>query len=60
MAGTSECPKCGKTGLVKRNDQLYQCLICDFKRDFSQAESNSGGGVLGAIAVLLLLLIVLA
>jgi len=36
MADIIECPKCSKKGLVHRQNDLYQCLICDFKRDLSE------------------------
>lgn len=45
-ATSIECPRCGKNSLVQRNDDLYQCLSCDFKRDLSSAkaakEENNG------------------
>jgi hypothetical protein len=30
-----ECPKCGKHTIIQRNHDLFQCLNCDFVRDFS-------------------------
>lgn len=54
---TLECPKCGKKSLVKRQDDLYQCLSCDFKKDFNQPEANSVGSIIAAIVVLILLLV---
>ncbi len=30
-----ECPKCGKHTIIQRNNDLFQCLNCDFVRDFS-------------------------
>lgn len=48
-----ECPKCSKHTLVQRTSDLYQCLSCDFERDFSQfrdeeerEEENSENGIL--------------
>lgn len=47
-----ECPKCSKQTLIQRNSDLYQCLSCDFERDFSQSqeedcsEENAGNGIL--------------
>jgi hypothetical protein len=35
MAEHLECPECSKKTVVKRSEELYQCLSCDFKRDFS-------------------------
>jgi uncharacterized protein (DUF983 family) len=55
MNDSSECPKCGKKTLVKRHEDLYQCLSCDFKKDFSTPEPDDGG-LLGAIALIALLL----
>lgn len=31
-----ECPKCGKKTLIQRKNDLYQCLDCDFRKDFSE------------------------
>lgn len=59
MNNSSECPKCAKETLVKRHDDLYQCLSCDFRKDFSKPESDSGG-LLGAIVLITLLLFALA
>lgn len=45
MATSIECPKCGKQSVVQRKEDLYQCLSCDFKRDFSKPpkpKSNNG------------------
>ncbi len=30
-----ECPKCGKHTIIQRSNDLFQCLNCDFVRDFS-------------------------
>jgi len=35
MKDFTDCPKCGKKTLVMRNADVYQCLSCDFKRDFA-------------------------
>lgn len=35
----TECPNCGKKGLIQRHDELYQCLVCDFKRDLAEKSS---------------------
>ncbi|WP_413165781.1 hypothetical protein ACL6C3_04710 [Capilliphycus salinus ALCB114379] len=47
-----ECPKCSKHTLIQRHSDLYQCVSCDFERDFSetvvedyQPEDNDGGGI---------------
>jgi hypothetical protein len=43
MAEHIECPECGKKAVVRCKDNLYQCLSCNFKRDFSeppQAQSD--------------------
>lgn len=61
MATSIECPKCGKQSVVQRKEELYQCLSCDFKRDFSKppkAKSNNGivwATIVAAIATLLVL-----
>ncbi len=62
-----ECPKCGKHTVVRRNGDMFQCLNCDFRRDFSKFDSsfrkhskdqqseqeNSGGGIFAiALAIL--------
>ncbi|HEY9652798.1 MAG TPA: hypothetical protein V6C95_19230, partial [Coleofasciculaceae cyanobacterium] len=47
--------------VVQRKEELYQCLSCDFKRDFSKppkAKSNNGivwATIVAAIATLLVL-----
>lgn len=35
-----ECPKCGKKSVVQRSPDIYQCLACDFRRDFSKPEKS--------------------
>ncbi len=36
-----ECPKCGKRTIIQRGPDLYQCLSCDFTRDFSEAVATT-------------------
>lgn len=36
MSEHVECPACGKRTVVQREDNIYQCLNCDFKKDFSE------------------------
>ncbi|HEY9762956.1 MAG TPA: hypothetical protein V6D07_10545 [Trichocoleus sp.] len=58
-----ECPKCGKHSIV-HEDSVYQCLNCDFKREFIEkpAEEESSGilpmlsGILTFVFVLMLFL----
>lgn len=62
MTEVTECPQCGKKGLVKRNADLFQCLCCEFKRDFNEhkVSSTSNDGlilIMLAIAGLLVLLL---
>lgn len=57
----SECPKCGKRTLVKRQDSLYQCIACDFKKDLEHPESGSSGfALVFAIALLIILIVTVA
>lgn len=45
MADKTDCPKCGKKAVVQRKEDLYECLKCDLKQDFSeppQPKSNNG------------------
>ncbi|HBE20119.1 MAG TPA: hypothetical protein DEG17_17290 [Cyanobacteria bacterium UBA11149] len=35
-----ECPKCGKKSVVQRSSDVYQCLACDFVRDFAKPEES--------------------
>lgn len=35
---TMECPKCGRKGLVKQSNDVYQCLWCRFRRDLSESD----------------------
>ncbi|MCG5056988.1 MAG: hypothetical protein KA714_02985 [Limnoraphis sp. WC205] len=30
-----ECPKCGKGTIVQQHPDVFRCLNCDFKRDFT-------------------------
>ena len=53
-----ECPKCSKHTLIQRKSDLYQCVNCDFERDFSQSidedykeEEGAGGGILAFFLV---------
>ncbi|NEQ27301.1 MAG: hypothetical protein F6K28_51510 [Microcoleus sp. SIO2G3] len=58
---TMECPKCGKQSLVKRQDSLYQCLACDFKKDLEKLEAESSGfALVFAIALFILLIVTVA
>ncbi|MEB3280017.1 MAG: hypothetical protein VKK42_13975 [Lyngbya sp.] len=38
MQDTVECPRCGKRTIVQRNPDVFQCLNCDFQRDFSRSQ----------------------
>lgn len=47
-----ECPKCSKHTLIQRKSDLYQCVNCDFERDFSlsidedhQEDDDARGGI---------------
>lgn len=54
MADNTECPKCGKSTVVRRTDHLYQCLSCDFRKDFSQPpppKPENGNGILWTTAI---------
>lgn len=56
-----ECPKCGGKTITQRRIDLYQCIGCDFERDFADPPEESKADlpwfwlVGGAIAVLLIL-----
>jgi hypothetical protein len=41
MVQITECPNCGKKGLVQRGNDLFQCLSCNFSRDLSEAERGN-------------------
>ena len=41
MPDLPECPSCGRKTLVVRSPDLYQCILCDFKRDLSKADKRS-------------------
>ncbi len=54
MADNTECPTCGKNTVVRRTDNLYQCLCCDFRKDFSQPPPpapENGNGILWTTAI---------
>lgn len=41
MAQITECPNCGKKGLVQRGNDVFQCLSCNFSRDLSKSEQDN-------------------
>lgn len=51
------CPKCSKNSLVKKRDDLYQCLWCDFRKDVSRGNDNLAIVILALMGVFLLLLL---
>jgi hypothetical protein len=64
MADISDCPSCGKKTLVHRRDELYQCLGCDYKKDFaappapkSNAVIETGIGLLIGFTIYLIYLV---
>lgn len=60
MGESVECPKCGKKTIVQRKNGLYECLACDFKKDFSQpTQSKSGNGMVFWIAAIIMLVLLL-
>lgn len=62
MTEVTECPQCGKKGLVKRNADLFQCLCCEFKRDFNEhkvSSTSNDGLVLVMLAIVGLLVLLL-
>lgn len=40
MAQITECPNCGKKGLVQRGNDTFQCLSCNFSRDLSDRDGR--------------------
>ncbi|NJL23489.1 MAG: hypothetical protein HC895_26010 [Leptolyngbyaceae cyanobacterium SM1_3_5] len=47
--------------LIKRQDSLYQCLACDFKKDLEKPESEpSGIALVFSIALLIMLIVTVA
>ncbi|MGB7439823.1 MAG: hypothetical protein WA919_02050 [Coleofasciculaceae cyanobacterium] len=56
-----ECPKCGKKTVVQTKENLYQCISCNFERDFSEVdrrlESDHSFFWAGAVAALFAFLI---
>jgi len=53
-----ECPKCGKYTIVQHNN-VYRCLNCRFRRDFSEFEPTSFGLAIAAGLILLTLIVLL-
>lgn len=59
-----ECPKCHKKGLVRcvhSEDDLFQCVYCDYQHDLTKSStssdsSGSGVFVLTLFMILLMLL----
>ncbi|MEB3177677.1 MAG: hypothetical protein VKL59_01335 [Nostocaceae cyanobacterium] len=57
----AECPKCGKHTVVQRTESVFQCLSCDFKKDFdAPAKKPQGITPLGFFAFLFLLFTLLS
>lgn len=58
-----KCPSCGKDGLVRcqhEDDDVFQCVYCDYRHDLTTSLHQEGIGFFEAfIALLLMLLIVL-
>ncbi|MCA1992430.1 MAG: hypothetical protein LDL41_10395 [Coleofasciculus sp. S288] len=58
-----ECPVCSKRTVVQPKANVYQCLACNFKRDFSKPskpKSNIGFPLIATLAALLSLFILRA
>jgi len=60
-----DCPKCGKKGLVRclhSEDDLFQCVYCDYRHDLTKAKASEGGvdpvflAIASALLITLLLL----
>ncbi|NEP15756.1 MAG: hypothetical protein F6J97_02510 [Leptolyngbya sp. SIO4C1] len=52
-----ECPRCHQHSIVQRNRDIYQCLNCQFQRDFSE---SAGDGFVGTLVAALALVLLLA
>jgi DNA-directed RNA polymerase subunit RPC12/RpoP len=60
---TIECPECGKSTVVQPKENVYQCLGCNFKRDFSKPrkpKANIGIRMVAVFAALLSFLLLRA
>lgn len=53
------CPQCSKRSMVHRKEDLYECLSCDFKRDFADKPPKKEAPwlliTIAAIVIILLL-----
>lgn len=58
-AVVAECPKCGKKALVQRNNDQYECMWCDFRKDFSESKqtSSSADDVLPMLVLVVIVLL---
>jgi hypothetical protein len=55
----AECPQCGKKALVQRSSDKYQCLWCDFTKDFAEPKQKpSNSDEILPLTVLVLLMLV--
>ena len=54
-----ECPKCGKRALAQIGQERFECLWCGFHRNLAEPHWGGGGGLWGALAAALLLLVFL-
>lgn len=59
MSELTECPKCNKKSLVQRGNDLYECLYCDFKRDFTKPVSNSSSSDVSWLLYVVIITIIL-
>jgi hypothetical protein len=53
-----DCPNCGKRGLVRQTNDIYQCLCCSFKRNLS--EPSFGEAIFWTISTLILATLIFA
>jgi hypothetical protein len=62
---SAECPSCGKYCIVETEPYKYQCLSCNFSRDFSQDKpqkvqaQSHGPGLFVSILIAMLITIAL-
>jgi hypothetical protein len=47
-----DCPNCGRRGLVRQSNDIYQCLCCPFRRNLS--ESSLENRIVWSVIILIL------
>ena len=53
-----ECPRCDRKGLVSRNNEVYKCVYCGFRRDLSNSGENVDSILLWLIGLVIVIFVI--